>query len=97
MIDCTWGSGNNGCRGGMPTKALEWVTKNGVATKKSYGPYLGQVSPDSIGYLISMSHKSKYLDKKHYMYINVVCCVGRVEIQIEIQKGQCTAKTDSMV
>ena len=23
--------------------------------------------------------------------INVVCCVGRVEIQIEIQKGRCTA------
>ena len=29
--------------------------------------------------------------------INVVCCVGRVEIQIEIQKGRCTANTDSMV
>ena len=60
MIDCTWGSGNNGCRGGMPIKALEWVTENGVATKKSYGPYLGQVRPYSIaGHLISMSHKSE--------------------------------------
>ena len=29
--------------------------------------------------------------------INVVCCVGRVEIQIEIQKGRCTANTDSIV
>ena len=28
---------------------------------------------------------------------NVVCCVGRVEIQIEIQKGRCTANTDSVV
>ena len=32
-----------------------------------------------------------------YIYeINVVCCVGRVEIQIEIQKGRCTANTDSI-
>ena len=30
-------------------------------------------------------------------YINVVCCVGRVEIQIEIQKGRCTANMDSIV
>ena len=29
--------------------------------------------------------------------MNVVCCVGRVEIKIEIQKGQCTANTDSIV
>ena len=29
--------------------------------------------------------------------LNVVCCVGRVEIQIEIQKGRCTANTDSVV
>ena len=28
---------------------------------------------------------------------NVVCCVGRVEIQIEIQKVRCTANTDSIV
>ena len=26
---------------------------------------------------------------------NVVCCVGRVEIQIEIWKGWCAADTDS--
>ena len=32
-----------------------------------------------------------------YIYLNVVCCVGRVEIQIEIQKGRRTANTDSMV
>ena len=29
--------------------------------------------------------------------VNVVCCVGRVEIQMEIQKGRCTANTDSIV
>ena len=31
---------------------------------------------------------------KYDIEINVVCCVGRVEIQIEIQKGWCTANTD---
>ena len=31
------------------------------------------------------------------VYINVVCCVGRVEIQIEILKGWCTADMDSKV
>jgi hypothetical protein len=44
IIDCSWGSGNHGCRGGFPAKALAWVARNGVATKKSYGPYLGEVS-----------------------------------------------------
>ena len=43
IIDCSWGSGNHGCRGGFPAKALAWVARNGVATKKSYGPYLGEV------------------------------------------------------
>ncbi|XP_028397683.1 counting factor associated protein D-like [Dendronephthya gigantea] len=42
IMDCSWGSGNHGCRGGLPAKALAWAVRNGVATKKSYGPYLGQ-------------------------------------------------------
>ena len=29
--------------------------------------------------------------------INVVCCVGRVEIEIEIQNGRCTANTYGIV
>ena len=37
------------------------------------------------------------LTSNKYTVINVVCCVGRVEIQIEIQKGRCPANTDSMV
>ena len=32
--------------------------------------------------------------KPNHLEINVVCCVGRLEIQIKIQKGWCTA--DSM-
>ena len=39
-----------------------------------------------------------YRKMTDYMYenvINTVCCVGRVEIQIE--KGRCTADTDSIV
>ena len=31
------------------------------------------------------------------LYINVVSCVGRVEIEIEIWNGRCTANTDSIV
>ena len=40
------------------------------------------------------NHKVQIGTKLH---INVVCCVGRVEIQIEIQKGRCNANTDSIV
>ena len=29
--------------------------------------------------------------------LNEVCCVDRVEIQIEIENGRCTANTDSIV
>ena len=31
------------------------------------------------------------------METNVVCCVGSVQIQIGIEKGWCTADTDSKV
>lgn len=43
IIDCSWGSGNHGCRGGWYNKALSWVYMNGVAEAKNYGPYLAQV------------------------------------------------------
>ncbi|XP_067033013.1 uncharacterized protein [Acropora muricata] len=42
IIDCSWGSGNHGCRGGWYNKALSWVYMNGVAEAKNYGPYLAQ-------------------------------------------------------
>ena len=41
---------------------------------------------------------SLYLSSAGVLHvINVVCCVGRVEIQIEIKKGWCTADTNSKV
>ena len=40
--------------------------------------------------------RSSILGSLEWKEINVVCCVGRVEIQIEIQKGRCTANTDSI-
>lgn len=43
VIDCSWGSGNHGCRGGWYNKALSWIYMNGVAKAKNYGPYLAQV------------------------------------------------------
>ncbi|XP_068681166.1 uncharacterized protein [Montipora foliosa] len=42
IIDCSWGSGNHGCRGGWYNKALSWIYLNGVAEAKNYGPYLAQ-------------------------------------------------------
>ena len=46
VIDCSWGSGNHGCRGGWYNKALSWIYMNGVAKAKNYGPYLAQVRHD---------------------------------------------------
>ena len=43
------------------------------------------------------SVKNNTPSQVYIFYINEVCCVGRVEIQIEIYKGQCTANTDSIV
>ena len=53
--------------------------------------------------ILQISFDFKHLSK--YTVINVVCCVGRVEIQIEMvgvlpntdRKGRCTANTDSIV
>ena len=50
LMDCTWkvkglrgNSGNNGCHGGWAWKALFWGRDNKLASRESYGPYLGQV------------------------------------------------------
>lgn len=44
LIDCSWGFGNRGCKGGYPHRAMQWVIKHGgLATEKSYGRYLAQV------------------------------------------------------
>lgn len=42
IVDCSWGSGNHGCRGGWYNKALSWIYLHGVAKAKNYGPYLAQ-------------------------------------------------------
>ncbi|KAL9979945.1 hypothetical protein ACROYT_G008468 [Oculina patagonica] len=42
LMDCSWGFGNSGCRGGYSWRALVWARKHGVASSKSYGRYLAQ-------------------------------------------------------
>ena len=45
LIDCSWGFGNRGCKGGYPHRAMQWVIKHGgLATEESYGRYLAQVT-----------------------------------------------------
>lgn len=36
LIDCTFNYGNQGCLGGMPENALDYIIVNGVDTEKSY-------------------------------------------------------------
>ena len=43
LIDCSWGYQNNGCRGGWSWRALQFVKDHGLATRSSYGKYIGQV------------------------------------------------------
>ena len=43
LIDCSWAYDNHGCRGGWSWRALKFVGEHGLATRKSYGKYLGQV------------------------------------------------------
>ncbi|XP_066922832.1 counting factor associated protein D-like [Clytia hemisphaerica] len=42
LLDCSWGYNNNGCRGGWSWRAFQFVKDHGIATRKSYGKYLGQ-------------------------------------------------------
>lgn len=43
IVDCSWGFGNKGCKGGYPYRAMQWIIKHGgIATRKSYGKYLAQ-------------------------------------------------------
>ena len=56
LVDCTYGFNNYGCRGGWPWKAMQWVIKNGIATKDSYGRYLAQVGLSlAFSYKLSVS------------------------------------------
>ena len=44
VIDCSWGFGNKGCKGGYPYRAMQWIMKHGgISTQESYGKYLAQV------------------------------------------------------
>ena len=43
LLDCSWGYNNNGCRGGWSWRAFQFVKDHGIATRRSYGKYLGQV------------------------------------------------------
>ncbi|CAG9857192.1 unnamed protein product [Phyllotreta striolata] len=43
VMDCAWGFGNNGCHGGSPKGAYQWIKKhNGVPATDEYGKYLGE-------------------------------------------------------
>ncbi|XP_057293045.1 uncharacterized protein LOC130621724 isoform X2 [Hydractinia symbiolongicarpus] len=42
LVDCSWGYGNHGCKGGHYAAALSWIYVHGISTDKSYGKYLGQ-------------------------------------------------------
>ena len=49
IIDCSWGFGNRGCKGGYPHRAMQWVIKHGgLATDASYGRYLAQVKTEGV-------------------------------------------------
>uniref|UniRef100_A0A7M5X5G9 Uncharacterized protein n=1 Tax=Clytia hemisphaerica TaxID=252671 RepID=A0A7M5X5G9_9CNID len=43
IVDCSWGFGNRGCKGGYPYRAMQWsIQHGGIATSESYGKYLAQ-------------------------------------------------------
>ncbi|XP_028394716.1 uncharacterized protein LOC114518884 [Dendronephthya gigantea] len=43
IIDCSWGFGNRGCKGGYPHRAMQWILKHGgLAIEDNYGKYLAQ-------------------------------------------------------
>eukprot|EP00794_Sanderia_malayensis_P004561 gene4561-5158_t len=42
ILDCSWGSGNHGCKGGHYAAALSFLYLHGGATFDSYGKYLAQ-------------------------------------------------------
>lgn len=50
LIDCSWGYENNGCRGGWSWRAFQFVKDHGLATRKSYGKYIGQVRKNDFSF-----------------------------------------------
>lgn len=39
LIDCSWGHGNKGCKGGSPTKSYSWIMEYGLPLQQEYGTY----------------------------------------------------------
>jgi len=41
LVDCAGSAGNQGCGGGFPSSAYDWIVKNGICDSASY-PYTGR-------------------------------------------------------
>ncbi|XP_047988539.1 LOW QUALITY PROTEIN: pro-cathepsin H-like [Leguminivora glycinivorella] len=39
LIDCSWGFGNKGCKGGNHTNSYSWIKKHGLPLQQHYGAY----------------------------------------------------------
>ena len=75
-MDCSWGFGNGGCRGGLSWKALVWARKFGIASSKTYGRYLAQV-----GHLF-------YRKKILYSLFLYLPILSKVEISLYVGRRQ---------
>ncbi|XP_046857407.1 LOW QUALITY PROTEIN: cathepsin K-like [Xenia sp. Carnegie-2017] len=42
ILDCSWGSGNEGCKGGWYSKAFSWVYLHSLRSEQNYGRYMAQ-------------------------------------------------------
>ena len=62
LVDCSWGTGNHGCKGGHYAAALSWIYTHQISTDKSYGKYLGQVRPRIFTFILK--HMVTWLDQK---------------------------------
>ena len=59
-MDCSWGFGNSGCRGGFSWKALVWARNHGVASSHSYGRYLAQVIMNGVNFITVLADVYKH-------------------------------------
>lgn len=85
LVDCSWSEGNQGCNGGWPEDAFNYVKKSGIDTEDSY-PYEAVDGRCRYQSLYNAAQVTGYVEITHFdedELLEAVATVGPVSVAID--------------